>query len=117
MNYLMVALALGILALTMTGFWVLGADRVIPGRSLFQQAASSGLEVEEEGQLPIILPEGPTAKEVRKIRFSRVLIGYHLQEVDEVLAHLAEENDRLQQQLADLQQQLTENPKTQDQEA
>lgn len=55
---------------------------------------------------PTWLPEGPIAGEdVRALRFSQVLRGYRMSEVDWVLQQTANELDALRTRLAELEEQ------------
>lgn len=95
MNYLLVGLTFLVLATVVAACAVLGTDRLMPGRRVLDALSSDGVDAAEAGELPLILSDHPRSEEMKRIRFSTSLFGYHKDEVDGVIAKLIDENARL----------------------
>ncbi|MGN6160394.1 MAG: DivIVA domain-containing protein [Marmoricola sp.] len=77
---------------------IIGVTLVLLAGGVVVAAAGhgEGLAPREVDDPPVRLPEGGiTGTDVREVRFSTAMRGYRAAEVDEVLARLAAEIDRL----------------------
>lgn len=95
MNYLLVCLTFLVLAVVFIGVSLLATDRLFPARKAILYAAQDGITLEEDRDMPILLPEGANPADYRAIKIAGEIQGYNRQEVDELLTRLITENERL----------------------
>lgn len=95
MNYLLVCLTFLVLAVVFIGVSLLATDRLFPARKAILYMTKDGLGIEEDRDMPILLPEGANPADYRAIKIASSVLGYDRQEVDELLTRLITENERL----------------------
>lgn len=97
MQYLLVFV--GVVLIGAVVFLAVGKRRTGNGPELPSTGPILGLAESVPSLPPVLLPERPTAEDVARLRLGVGLRGYRCDQVDEVLAVLAGEIDRLQGEL------------------
>ncbi|GAA1357787.1 hypothetical protein GCM10009596_09530 [Arthrobacter rhombi] len=97
MEYLLVFV--GVVLIGVVVFLSVGKRRTAAGPALPSSGPILGLAESVPSLPPVLLPEHPTAQDVARMRLGVGLRGYRCDQVDEVLAVLAGEIDRLQEEL------------------
>ncbi|WP_417216282.1 DivIVA domain-containing protein [Arthrobacter sp.] len=97
MQYLLVFI--GVVLVGIVVFLAVGRRRPEAGPALPASGPILGLAESVPSLPPVLLPEHPTAQDVANMRLGVGLRGYRCDQVDEVLAVLAGEIDRLQEEL------------------
>lgn len=99
MQYLLVFVA--VLLVGAAAFFAVGRSRGEAGPEVPRGALLLGLSEPVPSLPAVLLPERPTAPDVARLRFGVGLRGYRCDQVDEVLAALADEIERLNDELAE----------------
>lgn len=99
MNYLLVGLTFIVIAVVFIGVALLATDRLVPARKPILFLAKDGIGVEEDRDMPILLPENADPKDYKVIKLATSAAGYNKQETDELLEQLVTENQKLRAQI------------------
>lgn len=99
MNYLLVGVTFVVIAIVFIGVALLATDRLVPARKPILFLARDGVDLAEDRDMPIILPENADPKDYKAVKLVTSLAGYNKQETDDLLKRLVAENENLRSQL------------------
>lgn len=102
MNYLLIGFTFIIIAVVFIGISLLATDRLFPARQPILFIARDGIDIAEDRETPILLPDGANPEDYRAVKLATSFMGYHRGETDELLARLVAENERLRAQVQKL---------------